>query len=100
MIVHVVTFRWLPGTDPNAVAAVSAALDTLAATVPELISYRHGPDLRIRDGNADYAVVAVVARPADVHAYLDHQDHVRVVAELISPIVQSRQALQFSVEQA
>jgi hypothetical protein len=97
MIIHVVTFQWTADTTDSAVAALSDALDRLATTIPELRGYRHGPDLGLRDGNADYAVVAVLDQPEDLKAYLDHPEHLRIVGAFVSPILRGRQAVQFTV---
>ena len=54
---HVVTFGFKANTQPEAILALGAALDELASETSAL-SYHHGADLNIRQGNADYSVTA------------------------------------------
>ncbi|WP_390623973.1 Dabb family protein [Fodinicola feengrottensis] len=51
----------------------------------------------MRDGNADFAVVAVLADEEGVRAYLDHPEHVRVVETRVKPIVATRSAVQMAI---
>jgi Stress responsive A/B Barrel Domain len=94
MIMNVTTFKWLPGTTDDQVAALTRALDTFAALVPQLRSYRHGPNLRLRPGTVDYAVVSTLDAAEDLACYLDHPEHLRIGAEILKPMLESRQAVQ------
>lgn len=98
MIRHVVCFRWIEGTGPEQVAAVAAGLATLPEEIPEIRRYQFGSDLGLRDGNADFAVVADFDDEAGWRAYRDHPAHQRVSDERIGPIVADRLAVQLRVD--
>lgn len=95
-VCHVVTFTFKPGTSDDAIAKLGVALDDLAANAGA-ISYRHGRDLKRRDGNADYAVTAVFDDYDRFHAYLTSPQHLGIVSDLLDPHLQSRSAVQFTV---
>lgn len=95
MTTHVVLFRWQPGTPPEAVAALGAALDAMVPLVPTIRSYRHGPDLGVGDGNWDYALVATFEDTDGFRAYRDHPAHVAVVEEHVRPILAEVARVQF-----
>ncbi len=87
MTTHVVLFRWQPGTPPERVAALGAALDAMVPEVPTIRSYRHGADLGLAEGNWDYAVVATFDDENGFVAYRDHPVHVAVVDGHVRPIL-------------
>jgi hypothetical protein len=93
MIMHVAVFTWREGTTREDIARVEAALSRMPAAVPALREYRFGPDLGLRPGTADFAVVAVIEQ-AELARYLDHPEHQRVVREVISPLLATRTAIQ------
>lgn len=95
MFRHVVMFEWIDGVDSAAIEAIGAALDALVVTVPEVISYRHGPDLGVSEGNFDYAIVGDYASVEDYAVYRDHPEHQRIITELIKPFVATRAAVQY-----
>ena len=97
MIMHLVTFNWRPDVTNDDVVAVIEGLSSLPAQIPELLSYRFGPDLGLREGNADFAVAAVVESPETLPGYLDHPEHARIVKELIAPLIATRQAVQIEL---
>ncbi len=97
MIMHLVTFTWRPDVTNDDVVAVIEGLTSLQAQIPELLSYSFGPDLGLREGNADFAVAAVLDSPESLPAYLDHPEHVRILKEFIAPLIASRQAVQIEV---
>lgn len=97
MITHVVVFRWKPEIGPDHIAALAAALDRLAATMPAIRRYRHGPDVgAAAGGNWDYAVVATFDDLDGWRSYDDHAEHERVRATLIRPWAAERAAIQFA----
>ncbi len=100
MIMHIVTFSWREGTTAAQVTELADALDALVPLVPQLRSYRHGPDLRLREGNADYAVAATLETPQQLPDYLDHPEHLRIVRDILTPMLGSRQAIQIEVPEA
>lgn len=94
---HLVTFTWRPDVTNDDVVAVIEGLTSLPAQIPELLTYSFGPDLGLREGNADFAVAAVLDSPKSLPAYLDHPEHVRILKEFIAPLIASRQAVQFEL---
>ena len=87
-------FEWVDGVGSADLDAMAAALDALVATVPEVVSYVHGPDVGISEGNFDYVIVADCASEADYVVYRDHPEHQRIIAKLIKPLVAKRAAVQ------
>lgn len=92
---HVVLMRFHPDTPAESVDALAAALRALPDTIAEIDDYRVGPDLRIADGNWDFAVSGDFASPEAFRTYRSHPDHVAVIREHIEPIVAERLAVQF-----
>ncbi|TQM36991.1 Dabb family protein [Pseudonocardia cypriaca] len=95
MISHLAVFRWHDDVDPADVERLCAALATLPAQIPELASYRFGPDLGLRAGNADFGVLAQLPDAAAVATYLDHPAHQDVVRTFTSVMVAQRATVQF-----
>ncbi|MBE1549618.1 hypothetical protein GGC64_003642 [Mycobacterium sp. OAS707] len=93
---HVVTFTFRAGTPPASVAALGAALDELASETTTL-SYHHGPDMKLRPGNADYSVTAIFEDEAAFSEYIMSPKHLRIVSELLQPHLQARSAVQFFI---
>ncbi len=98
MFRHVVMFEWKDGVDPADIESAGTALDALVVTMPEVISYVHGPDAGVSDGNFDYVIVGDYATVEDYAVYRDHPEHQRVIAELIKPHVAKRAAVQYFVD--
>ena len=97
MIMHLVTFTWRPDVTNDDVLAVIDALSSLPDQIPELLSYSFGPDLGLREGNADFAVAATLEGPETLPAYLDHPEHLRIIREFIAPLIATRQAVQIEL---
>lgn len=95
VVTHIVIFEWIPGAGAAQVSALREALDRLAADMSDLVTIRHGPDLRFRDGNGDYALVATFADRAGWDAYQADPRHQAFVRDFVSPIQASRRAIQF-----
>ena len=93
-LLHLVAFRWRAGTSPAAPAALRSALLAMAADLPQILSYRCGPDLGVLDGSWDFAVVAAARTVEDLRSYLDHPSHVAIVENLVRPILEQRVAVQ------
>jgi hypothetical protein len=94
---HVVVFRWKDGTSSAEVDAIVAALRTLPGQIPELRAYDVGGDEGLVPGNADFAVVADLDDAEAWATYRDHPVHRRVIDELITPVLESRSAVQYLV---
>ena len=95
MVTHAVIFTWNPGVTAEQVDELRQALDRLAGEVAQIASIRHGPDLRFRDGNGDYALVASFADRAGWDAYQVHPKHKAFVRDFVTPLQASRVAIQF-----
>ena len=91
-------FEWVDGVDNADIDAMADALDALVATVPEVVSYVHGPDVGISEGNFDYVIVGEYASVEDYVVYRDHPEHQRIIAELVKPHVAKRAAVQFQAD--
>jgi len=94
---HVVTFTLRPDTSEDQIRTLTKELATLPAKIPALRSYNFGPDLRLRDGSADFAAVGVVDDAEGLHSYLDHPAHVELVKNFLQPIVASRNAVDITI---
>jgi hypothetical protein len=94
---HVSVLTWREGTPVASIAAVSDALATLPAQIPELRDYRFGPDLGLAADNCDFVVVADFASVEGYLAYRDHPAHQAVLADVIRPILAARSAVQYTI---
>ena len=97
MIRHVALFRWRDDVTADDIAAVVAALGAMAATVPEIRDYRHGPDLGLGAPRWDYAVVADFDDEAGWQAYDRHPEHARVRSDVIGPLAEERASVQLDL---
>jgi hypothetical protein len=98
MLRHVVLLRWKPDASDHARASAIDAISSLPSVIEEIRGYSVGTDLGETAGNYDLAIVADFD---DAHAYAtyrDHPVHVRVITELIRPILDSRTAVQHSFD--
>ena len=96
MIRHTVVFRFAGGTPAERVQAIREALMSLPDRVPEVRSFSCGGDLGLRDGNADFAVVAEFDDEDGWRAYQEHPEHQRIIRELIAPVTEQRLAAQIT----
>ena len=93
MILHIATFSWRDSVTADAVDALTAALSTMAGSIPELRSYVCGPALGIRPG-ADYGVAAIVDDAAALEAYLNAPLHTEVYQQHLGEMIAERSAVQ------
>ncbi|TMD12615.1 MAG: Dabb family protein [Chloroflexi bacterium] len=98
MVRHVALFRWKDGTTAADVSRVEEGLRPLPSQIPCIRAYRFGRDLGIQEGNADFAVVADFEDEDGLRTYAEHPIHVAVVSERIRPLVRSREAIQYVIE--
>lgn len=96
-VAHLSHLRWKPDATADEIDRVGAELATLPGRLPGLVYYAFGPDLRLRDDNADYAVLGVFADAGAYDAYATDPEHLRILREVISPILASRSAVQLPV---
>lgn len=97
MIRHVVILSWKPEASDEQKQRVSTELAALPGVVPGVRDYKFGPDARISEGNGDFAIVADFDGVADYAVYCDHPHHLKVLAEVVRPIMAERSAVQFEV---
>lgn len=95
MVTHVVIFTWIPDAPVERIVAMKAALDQLSSELPTLVSLRHGSDVRWRDGNGDYAIVAKFADHAAWKAYQADPRHKKFVEDFVLPVQAARLTIQF-----
>ncbi len=88
---HIALLTFAPGADVDAIAQ---ALHALPAQIPELRRYEIGRDARLAPDNAHLAVIAELDDQAGYEAYRDHPAHQAVIAELITPHLIARTAVQ------
>jgi len=98
MILHIAQFTWKPEVTDEQVAALTTALTEMAAQIPQIVSYRAAPNLRVRPSTTDFAVAAIVAGPDELAAYLDHPLHAAVYADHLGAMVAERAAAQLPID--
>lgn len=94
MILHIATFRWKDTVTEDDVTALTGALTTMAAGIPEIRSYLAGKNLHLRPAGSDYAVAAIVDNSAGLDAYLDHPAHKAIYEDYLGWMVAERSAAQ------
>ena len=96
MIIHVVAFRWKPGIPQEHVATVQSQLLEFVAGLPEVKSYRCGPDLGVSDmQNFDFAIVAEFDTVDDWRVYDKHPRHEEIRAGVVRPWIETRASVQY-----
>ena len=85
MLRHVVFFNWNEEADEPAKQAVEDRLRALPELIPEIKSYRLGPDAGLAEGNFDFALVADFDSVEGFQTYQCHPEHLQVVQEIIRP---------------
>lgn len=94
MITHIVIFSWKPAVTQGEVDSFGQALSRMAAELADWVVIRHGPDLALREGNGDYALLATFPNKAGGDAYQAHPTHKAFVRDFVIPLA-SRLAIQF-----
>jgi Stress responsive A/B Barrel Domain len=97
LIKHIVIFKWREEVSEADVAAVLDELHALPDAIDALENYLAAPDLGLTEGTGDLAIIATVASPEALRRYLDHPQHVAVVAKLRA-MAASRTAVQVSAD--
>ncbi len=95
MVTHIVIFNWIDGTTTEQVEAFRQALNQLAGEFGDAAQIRHGPDLRFREGNGDYAIAATFPDRAGWDAYQADPRHKAFVRDFVAPLQASRLTVQF-----
>lgn len=94
MVTHIVIFSWIAGTTAAQVEGFQQALARLASEMADTVTIVHGPDVRFRDGNGDYALVATLHDRAAWDAYQADPRHQAFVRDFVLPLQASRVAVQ------
>ena len=97
MIRHIAMFTLKDDAPEGTTDHLEEGLFLLAQTIEEISAYTYGPDLELRDGTWDFAVVADFATAADFRAYAEHPDHVKFIQERLTPVLKDRASLQFEL---
>ena len=97
MLRHVVLLSFKKDTPTEAVTAIADGLAGLPAQVPEIAAYKFGSDLGLAEGNSDFAIVADFVDEASYVTYRDHPVHRQLIADLITPVLADRRAVQFTL---
>lgn len=97
MIRHVALFRLREDAPPGTQQALEDGLFLLAQTIESISAYHYGPDLGLRQGNFDFAVVADFEDETAFQSYADHPAHVAFLKEQVAPAITERAALQFEI---
>lgn len=96
MIRHISLLKFAEGqATQDAKKAVEVALGTLPNIIPQIRAYTFGQDLKLAEGNADFAVVADFDDEDSYRTYADHPEHQKILREMIKPLLASRTAIQY-----
>ena len=98
MLRHVVLFTWKVDVSDVEVRAFAEGLAALPDNIPEIRSYRFGPDVGLAGGgNDDFALVADFDDAEAYRRYAEHPAHRHFIAEHLWPILGGRHAVQYEV---
>jgi hypothetical protein len=97
MLRHVNLLAWKEGTEQAAIDALAEHLSGYAAEIPEIRDLSFGPDFRLAERNADFAIIVDFDEEEAFSRYLAHPAHGRMVGEFLKPILESGHAIQFQV---
>lgn len=96
MIRHISLLKFVEGKATlEAKKTIESALSTLPSIIPQIRAYTFGSDLKLAEGNADFAVVADFDNEDAYRVYAEHPEHKKILAETIKPLLDSRVALQY-----
>jgi hypothetical protein len=93
-VTHVALFTWKPDTTDQQVRTLTDALTALPALIPEIRSFRVGPDAGVSPGNDAYAVVAEFDDLDAFRRYAADPQHLDVIERLVKPMLGTRHAVQ------
>jgi heme-degrading monooxygenase HmoA len=93
-VTHVALFTWKPGTSDEQVDELAQALTALPGLVPEIRSFKVGPDAGVTEGNDRFAVVAEFDDLDAFRRYASDPHHRDVIERLLMPILATRHAVQ------
>ena len=97
MIRHVVLFTWDDEMTDELERQFAAELTALAPRLQGLLSYHAGPDVRLVEGNFDFAVVADFEDAESYLGYREHPEHQEIIGRLSRPHAKTRASVQYEV---
>ena len=97
MILHLVLFRFRPGTPAAAIDAARDALLALGRSIPDIRRIAWAPNLGPSAADYPFVLSVSVDDMAAVGRYLEHPAHVEAVARWLAPIREARLAVDFEV---
>jgi hypothetical protein len=97
MFRHIVLLTLVDDASDEQRDAIVERLSVLPGTIDEIRSYTIGTDAGVNQGNADLCVVADFDDRDGYLVYRDHPDHRAVIDERITPVLESRSAIQFDL---
>ena len=89
------TFR--DGTTDRQRQALYEGLARMPQQMPFIRRYEFGPDLGLKEGNPDMALVADFDSEEDWREYSNHPDHLDLIENLVQPIVATASRVQYEV---
>lgn len=95
MFRHCVMMKFTDDATTEQREAARAGVETLPGLIPEIASYSVGFDAGLAEGNFHMAVVGDFASAEDYQVYATHPDHVRVITDLLRPVLAERAAVQY-----
>jgi hypothetical protein len=97
MLRHIALFRLEADAPAETTKSFEDGLFQLAQTIPDISAYSFGPDLGLREGNFDFAVVADFEDRDAFARYVAHPDHQAFIRDRLAPVVAERVSLQFDL---
>lgn len=87
MVYHTVLFKFKEGTTAQQIEAVADGLGALKAEIPAIDFLHFGANFSDRGQGYDYLLQSGFASRTYLEEYIKHPAHVKVVQELIRPIL-------------
>ncbi len=94
MVRHLALFKFRPDLGQAEVAAIAAAVEEFLSGYRGLVKAVHGSDLKLREGNFDYAVSVDFESMDDYRAYAADPAHLEMIAKNLTPNALARAAVQ------
>ncbi|MDA8115950.1 MAG: Dabb family protein [Actinomycetota bacterium] len=94
MVRHIALFRFRPDLSEAELAGIAAAVEEFLSGYRGLVQAVHGSDLKLREGNFDYAVSVDFETTEDYLAYASDPVHLEMIAKHLAPNMVARSALQ------
>ncbi len=95
MINSVVLLNWKPKVAESDIVKVTEGFRFLSEQIKEIYSYSYGKNLGLKGSNFQYALVARFETMEDFNAYNIHPEHLKFMAILTDPIIESYGAVQY-----